>query len=384
MLKELTQKEEKKVEYIELIYDLIFVYIVGRNNSLLHTVENGWLPFSAFGTYILSTLVILQVWYYTTLFINRYGTNGVAEHIGLFVNMYLLYYMADATRMEWQAYYVKYNVAWALILLNIAFQYYLKLRKGKGRMPWQDVHIKLNITILLAQSFIILGTIPLYFRTGFPLAPLGMVLGLGASLVFKNTDKLVSVDFPHLTERVMLYVVFTFGEMIIGISGYFESGFSLRAVYFSLMAFLIVVGLFLIYGFFYDHVIDREAVTAGTGYLMIHIFLITALNNITAALEFMREPEVDLVKKSIFLTASFLLYFLFLFSLERYAKGWEKPNGKMILKFIVLSLLFAVVMIATHQKSDLSILATVLYIFGMLSIRYHKTCEQTHQGGNGI
>ena len=28
--------KEKKVEYIELIYDLIFVYIIGRNNSLLH------------------------------------------------------------------------------------------------------------------------------------------------------------------------------------------------------------------------------------------------------------------------------------------------------------------------------------------------------------
>ena len=27
-------KKEKKVEYLELIYDLIFVFIIGRNNSL--------------------------------------------------------------------------------------------------------------------------------------------------------------------------------------------------------------------------------------------------------------------------------------------------------------------------------------------------------------
>lgn len=32
------EKEEKKVEYLELIYDLIFVYLIGRNNSLLHHV----------------------------------------------------------------------------------------------------------------------------------------------------------------------------------------------------------------------------------------------------------------------------------------------------------------------------------------------------------
>lgn len=38
------QKEEKKVEYLELIYDLIFVYIIGRNNSLLHAAEGGFIP----------------------------------------------------------------------------------------------------------------------------------------------------------------------------------------------------------------------------------------------------------------------------------------------------------------------------------------------------
>ena len=36
-------KEEKKVEYLELIYDLIFVYIIGRNNSLLHHMTDGFI-----------------------------------------------------------------------------------------------------------------------------------------------------------------------------------------------------------------------------------------------------------------------------------------------------------------------------------------------------
>ena len=32
MISELLEPKEKKVEYVELIYDLIFVYIIGRNN----------------------------------------------------------------------------------------------------------------------------------------------------------------------------------------------------------------------------------------------------------------------------------------------------------------------------------------------------------------
>ena len=36
------ERREKKVEYLELIYDLIFVYLIGRNNSLLQSVHNGF------------------------------------------------------------------------------------------------------------------------------------------------------------------------------------------------------------------------------------------------------------------------------------------------------------------------------------------------------
>ena len=118
-MSELLHNDEKKVEYIELVYDLIFVYLVGRNNALLHTIENGFFTASTYATYIVATLVILQVWYFSTLFINRYGTNGVADHAFLFINMYLLYYLADGTRLE-GGYYVRYNVAWGLILLNLA------------------------------------------------------------------------------------------------------------------------------------------------------------------------------------------------------------------------------------------------------------------------
>ena len=34
--------EEKKVEYLELVYDLIFVYLIGRNNSLIQHVDHGF------------------------------------------------------------------------------------------------------------------------------------------------------------------------------------------------------------------------------------------------------------------------------------------------------------------------------------------------------
>ena len=79
-------KEEKKVEYLELIYDLIFVYIIGRNNSLLHHVEGGFISLETFLTYALATLAVIQIWNYSTFYINMFGRNGLRDHIFLFLN----------------------------------------------------------------------------------------------------------------------------------------------------------------------------------------------------------------------------------------------------------------------------------------------------------
>jgi len=358
-------KEEKKVEYIELIYDLIFVYLIGRNNSLLHAIQDGFIQPGAFLTYILCTLIILHVWYFSTLFINRYGSNGPAEHVCIFINMYLLYYLGDGIRSSWEEAYARFNGAWALILVNLAVQYYLKYRAAAKEAPWESAHIKSQIILILIQAAIVGVSIPLFPVIGFPLSPLALVFGIVASAVTRDVGNLVAVDFAHLTERVMLFVVFTFGEMIICVSGYFEGGFGFDTVYFSLTAFLIVVGLFLSYEYLYDHIIDREASASGNRYMILHIFLIAAMNNITTALEFMREPTVRAVPKTVFLVVSFLIYFLFLFLLERYAPVRVKGSRKFFGQLAGLGAAFAVLMALCYRNSYLSIALTAVFVYAL-------------------
>ena len=370
-MSELFQGGEKKVEYIELIYDLIFVYLVGRNNSLLHTLDNGFFTPATFFTYIVATLVILQVWYFSSLFINRYGTNGVADHIALFINMYLLYYLADGTRLE-GGYYIRYNAAWGLILLNLSVQYFLKLRRSKGVMPWEDRHLKYHMRLLALQAALVFVSIPLYTATHVMLSWVTLLVGFAAAVFTEHIDALMPVNFEHLSERVMLYIVFTFGEMVVGIAEYVEGGFGVSTVYFSLMAFLIVAGLFLSYGVLYNHIIDRERPTTGTSYMLIHIFLVVALNNITVALEFMREPEVADVAKNIFLVASFLAYYVFLFFIERFAYEQYRVNGKHFARLLALAALFALLMALCYRNSWLSIAVSVLYVYTMFAIIAHR------------
>ena len=365
-------EKEKKVEYVELIYDLIFVYIIGRNNSLIHSVSGGFIPLNTYLTYILCTLIVIQIWSFTTLYINRYGTNGIAEHIAMFVNMYLLYYMAEGTRRDWQDYFYSYNAAWMLILLNLALQYYLKYRHWEKSKTRELENLKNNMYLLLILAGIVLIGIPVYALTGIPLSPLAMAAGVVLTVgSFRFLPVVVPIDFPHLTERVMLYVVFTFGEMVITVAGYFEEGFSFQEVYFSAMAFLIVIGLFISYEYVYDHILDREMTTTGVGFVTIHIFLIVGLNNLTTALEFMHEPEVDLVKKNIFLVGSFLMYYLFLFLMNLYARKERRADRRLYLWLTGFTVLFSVLMILLYQNSWLSIAVTVIFVFAVYGLQIH-------------
>lgn len=378
----LAEKSEKKVEYIELIYDLIFVYLVSRNNALLHTLDGGFFTAFTYFTYILSSLVILQVWYFSTLFINRYGTSGVSDHVCLFINMYLLFYMADGTRADWFGYYARYNAAWGLILINLAVQYFLRLRRSSGMTPWEDRHVKYHARLLLVQAGVVLVSIPLYSLFRFPLSWLSLIVGFAAAAFTARIETLMPVNFEHLTERVMLYVVFTFGEMIVGIAEYFEGGFSFATVYLSLMVFLIVGGLFLSYGFLYNHLIDRQRTTSGMGYMLIHIGLILSLSNLVVALEFMPNEAVAERAKNVFLVVSFLCYYLFMFLLGYYVKEGFRAGGRFLAVLLGIAAVFAGLMALFFKNGRISIAVSVLFVyavFGMIVLRYRRVLRSKKQ-----
>ncbi len=364
MATELTERREKKVEYVELIYDLIFVYIVGRNNSLLHHFSGGFIGPEQFFTYVFCTLAVIQIWNYTTYYINIYGRHSVRDHVFLFINMFLLYFLAEGTGTHWAQFHAQYHAAWALILLNTAAQYLLEGR-NHPQSPEHRRRTQRMSLILLSQSVMIAAAIGEYrlWQTSFCSASAIVLSLLATSLSGRNSCAGV-VDFAHLSERAMLYVVFTFGEMIIAIASYFDGELTANNLYFSAMAFLIVTGLFLSYGIFYDRILDRNRKTNGIVYMLLHIFLILTLNNLTTALEFMHTESVSLLPKLLFLLLSLLIYYGFLLlSAHAYSKPSCLITRRFLIPFSGGAAAFAALMLLWRQEMRLNIALTVLFVF---------------------
>jgi len=365
------KNEEKKVEYLELIYDLVFVYMAGRNNALLGHIEDGFVSLDSFLAYILCTLAIIQIWNFTTFYINMFGRNGVRDHVFLLVTMYLMYFLGQSTRSDWHAYQAQYHIAWGLILINIGIQYVIELRNHKADV-WNREVIKRMAITLFAEAFIILAASIMDPALAPPVSFAAVILGIVLTFLGKRNGVSGLIDFSHLTERAMLYVVFTFGEMIVVISSYFagDGSFDINTIYFSLMAFLIVVGLFLTYEVLYDKLLDRDKEDNGLLYMLIHIFIIFGLNNITASLEFMREEEVSIRPKMAFLVASMVGYFVFLFALGRYAKVRCHINAAFMQKLWILTLVFVMLMMVFMNVPRAHILITVAYVWSVFAVFY--------------
>ncbi len=205
----LFKKEEKKVEYLELIYDLIFVYMVGRNNALIHNIQNGFVEPKFFIGYVLCTLAIIQIWNFSTLYINMFGRNSIRDHVFLFINMYLLYFVGQSTGSDWQAFQTQYYIAWGLILLNIGIQFLIELRNHR-MTEWNKKFIKRMSTVLFVEAGLVFIAAFLSPIPGAWVTAAAILSGILLTTVFSK-QKFIGgwIDFAHLTERAMLYVVLT-------------------------------------------------------------------------------------------------------------------------------------------------------------------------------
>ncbi|MBP3239628.1 MAG: low temperature requirement protein A [Oribacterium sp.] len=372
---------EKKVEYIELFYDLIFVYSLRTINALFHGYEETFPPKEAIMTFIFLTAVVMQVWMFTTMFFNRYGRKSLRDYISILLNMYLLYYMASGSNIHWLDHYTRYHAAWALIMANLAYRSWDKLRFAP-RLDEIDKEILRNNIMILSFVFAIIAiSIPIHYFTGIVISPVALIVGYVGKLKEHSAYAQRPCDFPHFAERNLLLVILTFGEMIIGIGGYFTSE---THILFNVMSFLVVIGMFLSYGFFYDNVLDHHKKTSGLGFLVIHVIMILAINSTTIALELLARPLVPIFPKTMWMVITMFIYYVCLLMTEKYGKEHSKLGYKSMGKILMLMVGYTLLMLFAGHNQLLGAIITVVFvylIFFMFLQRHNVHLKEMKVGG---
>ena len=367
-------KPAEGVSNIELFYDLIFVYGISVLTSLCHHVEGGFIDLGTWVIYIFSFLVILQVWFFSTLLMNRYGDRSIPECVGLFVNMFLLYFLANGVRTDWHETSLVFNLTWAGILANLAIQWLIKLRTYSN-LDDTDRHImRWSAGCLAIQAAIAVVAALLPDMPSEVMSWVALLFGMsvwGLSGAYRKKPG----RFDHVAERCSLLTIVALGEMVVGISTYMVN---MSSIWYPLGVFTLVVGLFLIYIFEHDQMLDHHAKTDGMSYMTISAWVIVVIGNLTVAIEYMPMPEVALLPKSIYLSACLILYLLTSFLLGRFNKPEYRHSVRYIVGRIVVCVLIAVVGVATSFDPAIGLGCHVVAVWAAFAYEWVLWYRRTH------
>lgn len=303
--------KEKKGELIELFYDLIYVYALSKLTMLIEEPENGVIPFAGFFRYLVVCFVILQAWLYLTNYVNRYGRWKWYEYGLTAVNMTAAVYMANTIDTDWGEMATTFNLAMLVMLLCVAVMYFIQIRLNE-----QDTGAARNmLTILTVDLFLYLvaflasvihpGQIVLWIDVA------AVLVGAFLPFFIRGRFDISIISFPHLVERFELITIITFGEGIVGMTGFFDvKHVTLRPI----LVFAVILCLFGCYVTQIHYLCNHHRVDRSLRLMFSHYFIVIAVNLITVAFKFLENPEASHLFTAGLMIAALILFFAAIFS----------------------------------------------------------------------
>lgn len=336
----------KKVSMLELFYDLIFVYAISKMTAMIHHPVKGVLPAFPYLEFVIVVVIVMQIWLYQSLYINRFGQSRFIDNLGLLISMYAMTYMANNINTDWSITFRSFNTAFLLIVLNLIWQYWC----GSGPHPWKNRDTRgFLITLIFEFACVMLGLITGY-HYGIILCVLAGFIGFLMPLLIYRQFAAGKVNFPHLLERLSLIIIISFGEALVNMTRYFVGHlFSLL----PLSIFILLASMFGAYMIQSDYLINHHQRSRGFILMYSHVFLIVIMLSITAGLDYLGMTSVSQQFLWLFLSACQLMYYMFL-----YVNGfYNHPAIIRLRDYLILSfmLVLGILISFLSQNSDVGL-----------------------------
>ncbi len=365
--------KEKRVELIELFYDLIYVYAISRLTMLVEEPEGGVIPLSGFFRYLVVCFVILQAWLYLTNYVNRYCRWKWYEYGLTVVSMTATVYMANTINTDWNEMSLIFNLSMLIMLLCVAVMYLIQVKCKE-----QDTGAAKNMLVILPVDCLLYfaAFMAALFETGNFVLWLDVAAVLvGAFLPFfirGNFDYSI-ISFPHLVERFELITIITFGEGIVGMTDFFDvRNFSLRPI----LVFAIILLLFGCYVTQIHYLCNHRRVDRSLRLMFSHYFIVIAINLVTIAFKFLESPEANRLFTVGLMLFAMVLFFASIYSDSAYYHDRFRFVGKDAL-FSAGSLLAGGICMFIGKSSVYGVLiGEIVAVYGnffMLSRKYRMS-----------
>ena len=301
--------EEKKVSWLELFFDLVFVTAVSYTTSLFVSIEHHPGHMGKYlGEYLLMVFPMFWLWSGQTMFMNRYGQHLRRPEVFMLPQMFCFILMTASFDFAFAHTYHSYLASYLGLRLLTVLEYALTAKKLEG--PQKEV------ATLLGRLFVPGLLIPfssLFFPEQWRYTVMygGIISDMLLPLLFRRRLLKAPVHMGHLAERFGLFVLITFGESLVSVAAVL-SGHTREAamLLFSILCFINVCLMWLLYFHAYENLVDRGTRTNGQVLLYGHFFILIAIMLLAGNIELMAAAKLPVVVLTTLLFGPMLVFFL--------------------------------------------------------------------------
>ena len=252
--------------------------------------------------FVIVVIIVMQIWLYQVLYINRFGKSRIVDAVGLLISMYAMVYLANSINTEWSTTFRVFNTAVLLIVASLIWQYLC----GSGQHPFHDRDLRAFVITLILELVAVLTGLVIGYHYGIYLCVLGGLIGFLMPITVYRQFVPQKVNFPHLVERLSLIIIITFGETLVNLTRYF-TGPLFKPL--SLALFVLLASLFGTYVIQGERLINHHQHTRGFVLMYSHVFMMIAILSMTAGLDYLAVFSVSRLSLWGFLSGSLVVYY---------------------------------------------------------------------------
>lgn len=298
--------EHKKVDLVELFFDLVMVYAISQTTGLIHHLHAGVVDPWSLVSFALAYVILVNAWMYQVVYTNRFGKTSARDIAFSLVSMALLLFLSSTISADWRETFRPFSVTLGLLFLVQMVQYGLSHARESGHDARFLIRGFLLLTGIYALTLLLGAVLPYDIGVYFTMA--GLVSNITLPLFFMRRLNHIPLNFPHLVERLSLLVIITFGEMIIGVAPWFTVE---TLSFMSVLVFCVCAALFVHYIWVFDRMIDLDVGDQGAYKMQYaHIPIFLGLGMVTVSFSFITEADASMPFVVGFLYTGLFLFYL--------------------------------------------------------------------------
>jgi low temperature requirement protein LtrA len=297
----------KKVTWLELFYDLLFVAAVSKAGHVLLHVEHDTIPIPYLLKFVLIIVPVWWAWVGQSLFVNRYGEDSVSHRVFLILQLFFSLIMTASLSVEFDEYYLTFLIGYAGLRAMTAIQYLAVSKR-------ESDHRKDTARYLGSRFWIglIISSLSLFFDSWVRYAVLyaGIVIDMALPLMGRRYLVKTSINTHHLLERFALFTLILLGEILVSILAVLQSSeWTWESILFAVLTFLLAIAVWWQY---FDNVelkVNKNINTTGQIIIYGHLLIFISLCMLAASIRLLFLDQLDYIYMVTFLFGSVLLYF---------------------------------------------------------------------------